>query len=245
MIKYYKLSIRGNKTHYKRVGIMKRIIVFVLMVFVLFYTMSGCKDNAKPSDPDTTPPAATPTPFAAVADFETGTGVSLITCSDCTNGISFWGNAGSSCDFYGVDTAGLAAENGSYYYSMTGTTKKDGTTYLGMYVYTRTSTSTGTNMTGLNYIKFQYKYSGQSSARLNVAVNNASKSMYTPVNVDIINDNAWHSASLTFTGFTNYTPAEVLPSVDSVQFGIQSSDSSAPADDTYFEFSIDNIAVSY
>jgi len=226
---------------------MKKIFFITIITAIIVNIFLGCKNSAKATEPSAAP-TATATPFIKLDDFEDNNNISLIPCSDCTNSSSLWINPGAAFILTGTNNLGLAAANGNYYYSITGTTKKDGSCYIGFKIHTRTeSAPEGTDMTGLNRLTFDYRYKGEPGARLYVAVANAKagKSMYTSPNLDIVNDNAWHTMSIEFSSLTNFPASEVLPDVDNISFGIQSTDSSAPADDTHVEFSIDNIVAIY
>ena len=252
---------------------MKKTFVLFLLFAVLTGVFIGCSPNnpASPAATATTVPATstpentgtytmtptitytftfTPTPTftpptEVIDDFEDGDIISNVVCADCTNITSVTLNPGAA-----VLSDGLVYEpglpfGGTYYYSVTGTTKIDGITAINLNTDTFTDQAggTGKNYSGALTMRFSYKYSGEAAAKVRVVMYHWTLGLID-VYFNPLNDNTWHDQVIDFTAFSG-TPSTVLGSTYITSFSIRTVDTTQPSADMYFEYSVDNIRVTY
>ena len=141
---------------------------------------------------------------------------------------------------------------GDSYWALSGTFLRDGSAMLGYRFHTYSiATTMGTSFTGVNTLQFDYRYSGDTGAKVYLALvtgDNDLKNIYTDMSansVTLINDNAWHTISIPLdNGMASSSDplSDVISDLGVLVIMIYSTDDSAPGTPAVInEFAIDDV----
>ena len=218
---------------------MKNINFIVLSVFCLVLcTSCGSGDADSPNQIK-----------YMIADWEVGPGNNTnILKSDSTYNAESQ-QCGSNTN---TTSAGLNVIGDRYLY-FAGYFRRDGSSMLGYRLETYSvATTEGTSFNGVNTLQFDYRYSGETGAKVYLCMATGDsnyKDIFTNMNINtatLINDNAWHTISIPldsgFSSTTSSTYTDVIGDLGFVVIMIYSTDNTAPSTQAdIYEFAIDDV----
>lgn len=206
-------------------------ITAVILILFLFITCKNSELPPTPKGPD------------LIADFETGTAISSVDCSGCTNTAYDITSLYGSVVSIGICATGSSGPQGAYYYSVTGTVACDqGYSLFGPSIGVfSASGGIGTDFTGKKKLVFDYRLSATTSCFVVATIGTPAYVKFIRYwTVPTINDNAWHTITLPIETFPESLYGDVMSDVGRIDLEISSTYSNA-TETVYAEFSLDNI----
>lgn len=249
---------------------MRKVLITAAVLFTIIL-ISSCKNKIDSTNPESIPtniytytetatvtftntatftPTATSTPVLVVIDdFEDNDNIILIQCSDCINfivGAYSDGVSGYIRGCYSLN--GAPAYLGSFAYGITATVQDNGNAWFAIYISTKVSSSTGSNFSGYNKLKFYYKVSTNAPSSTNILTDVVllyGNEKLRKNGIVLDKSNNWQQLSLNFNEFTvesvSKTMNEILSNVGSLNIYFRAQGNGTSNCRT--EISIDNIIV--